>query len=59
MSETIVWRLKCLASSKMAMKKKKGDYGIFSDMDCIGIRWDSFYCIVGKLFQSTWSVRQT
>lgn len=46
-----------MASSKMAMEKKNGDY--FSDMDCIGIRWDSFYCIVDKLFQSTWSVRQT
>lgn len=57
MSEIIVWRLKCVASSKMAMEKKMEI--IFSDMDCIGIRWDSFYCIVGKLFQSTWSVRQT
>lgn len=57
MSEIIVWRLKCVASSKMEMKKKMEI--IFSDMDCIGIRWDSFYCIVDKLFQSTWSVRQT
>lgn len=46
-----------MASSKMAIKKKMEI--IFSDMDCIGIRWDSFYCIVDKLFQSTWSVRQT
>lgn len=46
--EIIVWRLKCVVSSKMVMKKKMEI--IFSDMDCIGIRWDSFYCIVDKLF---------
>lgn len=53
----VIW-LNCLASSKMAMKKQ-WRFLIFSDIECTGIRWDSLNCIVGKIFQSTWSIRQS